>query len=1793
MAKSKKIQTKSNETARLSKESSKDLRKTAKATKNKEALNPVLAVPEDLTKKFFLGYGLVAPVLDHFGNAGPLLVNGPMQRSEVPSVTKDLFHIAGPDGAGLFRTLPQHALIMAVDPNLMDLETLSTSPEAARTVEWQPLAFKSTIELLGGQHRIKALQLVLKNSLDMLTTFQKQIQKRPNDDRLRDQRKELVDTIRKNGFWLTAFYSKMLYKDDTTCNTVQLQLTSNNSFKGSADKAVHLWNNLLFVQYDATLKDLQSARAWIGSQTGDAAAVFTKYQGVCNILAKIHRLAPFKKKSLEPAQLIESKTTSWGFLNIFLNGLYTQLLFLASQWEPSPDIQGKDVYAQWNGLAVPNEQVMTALVELSEEAFKAHLQPHMTHCAQQGSDNWMEAMSDYAAELKEGVKKYLLTAQATETHPDVLLHLEARLQLVLDQGACCGAPLLPCYKDDYMSLPLLCPSFVIGLHKELQDMAPAIELVSSWFVPNLLYSQGLRKGKNKLEDFPSVSELFFHHLSYFYGKQDEAWATSEPSQDNPTVNKVCLMIVYKLFSSRGVLFTQLMGSIKELLQNQRNHKAKIPADFLNTWMGVIAEWCAECSHHHRKLKMTDLTLRLLQSCPKPTPPLDDDIPHNQDIHTGFLHALEMSAVSFFWGGSNNYLQSRTTFVTKLWRELSYHLEHTYPFLKDHSNLNSLKNDLLEEFNRTPGLHTYNGWFNTPSCDFEDEVDYNTALLGQTAASIAAAVVTKQMGEEYERLQRHWSSFLSGLCKNNAGIEVEEGEFRLHPALAEQALALYKTTVELQSDNHIIQHELTGMPLFHSHCPEPPEQQWDNVKVSWASTEEVKAHYEATLERLGPDAVINSKEDEESEDEEPAGPQPAAEENATKMAAQPHPSIYKERPASSMPPLPIHLEIMSTASSKASKAAEAKQLGKIAKAAKVQAALNPDLASPFKSEAEKYFLGFALGCVVVDHFGGEGPFIQLGPMQRLLNPAATNRLVGIAGPNGSGLHRTLSEHALIMTIDPDLLDLSSLSQNPAKASNVVWTPNASDSTVDLLAGQHRIECLKKVLNKSLVLLKQLDTKLAKNSNNSTASEQKAALLQTLQEQGFWLISFYNKSLYNDESKAKTIQLQLGTNNGVKALLDTPSHHLNMLLSVQYDATKEDLESARVLIGSLQGDAAKLFTKYQGVCKVLAPIHQLKPFQTLSLSPKDLLESKKVTWGFLGAILKGLFTRQRFLASTWVPPAGIDPKTVYTVWSQDQGEYSMGIMSKLTEFAEVAFKEHLQPHMVYFGQIGAISIWPAAIQRYNAAVKEMVSDWCASIDAPSAVDVEVLRHLPARLHLVLAHSALSSKPILPPLGIFPLLCPSFVIALNQELQYLAPAIEMVCSWFVPGILYHKTCLRASKGQLRDVQSVSELFFSHLHYFKGYGSDDWAASTLSTSYEEDEALYPECLHFIAQIITSRATLFTPYSKFIEQLMERQPTYSDIPKEFLESWMGVISQWFEVCHHGSGLKMPEVTPRMGQKCPIKTPQVASPEDTPPASQGEDDEIQVIHKSMSRALTRCAFNFFSAGSSGTLPKRTAFLKHLWTEVAHHLEHGYPFLEDHDHLNCFREGLFSHFQENVEGFKRYKAWVTVPKCSMKTPELVQAIVGLNTETIAWGQQKRLKNEGMDKLDQIWTSFMSNLSKEGVCGVKVENKSFLHPALEAKLWDLYKDTKKVQSDVQAVLSNQKDYTFKYSSPAEALPHDWRKVKVFWAPSYAVDKKRAREEQDEEEERPLKKRKLTSLTPPDLSSLTPPPPSQLQQ
>ncbi|KAF7336584.1 hypothetical protein MSAN_02290600 [Mycena sanguinolenta] len=515
------------------------------------------------------------------------------------------------------------------------------------------------------------------------------------------------------------------------------------------------------------------------------------------------------------------------------------------------------------------------------------------------------------------------------------------------------------------------------------------------------------------------------------------------------------------------------------------------------------------------------------------------------------------------------------------------------------------------------------------------------------------------------------------------------------------------------------------------------------------------------------------------------------------------------------------------------------------------------------------LGYAILAIPTDVFPDQ-PKLVLGPLQRDVNRAQVNRLVELGL---GGLQRESVQHALAVSADPDLIDGASLTKSAAGPFRpVAFKAGAEEATMLLQAGQHRRRAL------SALFRNQIDLFLTLSEIECGGDDLERKLADVtayLRKHATWLVAFYDRGLERNPEEYFPFLLQVGSNNHLGPLRDSDADYYNNLVravgNVGSDAGRHKIREWAA--GQKDTAVRKLVHRFPDVIELFSELHKIRAFREKSVAPADLLECKRVNWGFFEPCVRGMLLVVRWLASPQGLPLSRDEalsqSTAATVHkrlarklaAEPDFAYSQRLVDVLVEGAGGLFVAHLERHMAFFGAgtIGkAPSTWRSAFRAYTEAVVAQAAGWVMQAQAMArevgrdfppltADEVKTVDRLGAKLRAILDFPDVAAGyPMLPQVSstTFPLLCPAAVIALLREFEAITPLCRLVrlfpspyaqpdpppqtASWFVPGVTDAAKLRIGTRSVHTDpIPSETEQILAHLQYFqhRDTGGMDWA--------------------------------------------------------------------------------------------------------------------------------------------------------------------------------------------------------------------------------------------------------------------------------------------------------------------------------------------------------------------------------
>ncbi|KAJ7090981.1 hypothetical protein C8R44DRAFT_891680 [Mycena epipterygia] len=882
-------------------EQSKLDRKQSKKVKTKKALNPVLPAVAN-------------------NQSGPQLVSGPFQRYFMKKNAVRLFKIGF---QGLRREDPKTALVYMVDPALIDSESYTKNIKGPFPLAvWEDGANQDIIEEIGGQHRLAAFKMHLGTTLERLEAVEKALSKSISETRIaelegeKDQLREVL--MRDECSWLVALYDKALNTDQDNQQAIMLDLSTNNTLQAEIDSPEHHFNSVLMsLRCAKTSKDREAVKQVVLALQTDVTTLVQKHKDVLSIYTDLNYHELFAQNTLLPKELLESKETFWGILELFITGGLRQLEYLASPLDLPMD-HGQDTWAmtiltllEQDGILF-NGDMVAKLIEFSEKAFIDHLADQMCFFGQIGSEAWNKSFLLYQASLgtecTDWVDKELKKTNLPRQDRKTYTYFSLKLKAVLHSGYMSAYPFLPPMD---CKIPFLCPTFVQKLFAELKEMAPGLTLIASWFVPGLTDTQrSTKKGTNIKTHHDSAVEAIKTHMEYFQHQNTKMkgfemqylhnqvtkvkgfeWAYTEPVgvgeitfpnnkySASIHLNIQWFQLIAHLLQSRTTALLGVLTPITIALEQKPTKKELgLTKNVLAPFLGIMGHWAndsllaakARCTRKSEFL-VTHNKLRLLQKCPIKV--VQDQADFVESPFTDIvLKALGLSNFNWFvTPDNNNNKDMQQRYLRCLWSEGYHHALHLAPLVHRSPQLYLLRGEILDIIQATPGLESYETWYDVEEPEQEVvKLVYKDRLLIRLAGVVARQNNTRKMDTLF-------NTFLKGLASNGiCGVPIPLGDksdktkFVLHPALDYPLHKLYDRLELVLDDCSSV---ATGRPKYEwSEFPQNKSpQDWSQepeVHVEFATYEQ-QVEYNNKLSPYPPPPEEDEIE-KESQEKQAAG-----------------------------------------------------------------------------------------------------------------------------------------------------------------------------------------------------------------------------------------------------------------------------------------------------------------------------------------------------------------------------------------------------------------------------------------------------------------------------------------------------------------------------------------------------------------------------------------------------------------------------------------------------------------------------------------------------------------------------------------------------------------------------------------------------------------------------------------------------------------------------------------------------------------------------------------------------------
>ncbi|KAJ3771749.1 hypothetical protein FB446DRAFT_87210 [Lentinula raphanica] len=488
---------------------------------------------------------------------------------------------------------------------------------------------------------------------------------------------------------------------------------------------------------------------------------------------------------------------------------------------------------------------------------------------------------------------------------------------------------------------------------------------------------------------------------------------------------------------------------------------------------------------------------------------------------------------------------------------------------------------------------------------------------------------------------------------------------------------------------------------------------------------------------------------------------------------------------------------------------------------------------------KYVLGFGFINII-----GLGPTIKPYQTSRKIKNKQVSRIVQIAGPKMSGLQRESLEHCLVIGVDKDALNLSTLTPDVTQSFQIIKAlDGGADFEVILYSGQHRRAALQQLLKKDLKKLDKVQEERRKSQDeDSDLSATERKIFDHCYTYGLWLAKVYDIDALSKSPLQAAIITKITSNNMLKALSDNPKEHLsaNIINLINCSTEQGRVEVIRQCLQEEKThgneDVQFVLAKHPPIVDFLIRVHNMESFVNF-FAPKNLVESRKVVWGFIEPILIGNWKQLVYLCSNADFPDGqvlaLDIHD-YAIGLEEEAlhSFSSDVASYLVALSEEAFQTHLDP---------VSSLWALGSDTYQAAQKLYWDSILAGVRALqdrcqwTEEQVEILEGLPRKLSLVENHRPFHGYEGIP-VGLEEcmVLCPSYCQMILKTFCNMSTDIELLLTYLVPGTSFFTKQRQGKKQKQQDADifgdyiSTSEVLKEYLIYFSHSNHSDWATSS-----------------------------------------------------------------------------------------------------------------------------------------------------------------------------------------------------------------------------------------------------------------------------------------------------------------------------------------------------------------------------
>ncbi|KAL0577999.1 hypothetical protein V5O48_004002 [Marasmius crinis-equi] len=844
--------------------------------------------------------------------------------------------------------------------------------------------------------------------------------------------------------------------------------------------------------------------------------------------------------------------------------------------------------------------------------------------------------------------------------------------------------------------------------------------------------------------------------------------------------------------------------------------------------------------------------------------------------------------------------------------------------------------------------------------------------------------------------------------------------------------------------------------------------------------------------------------------------------------------------------------------------------------------------------KQYSLGFAK----VDLFsqrgklGPRGPQLATFPMLRSVNDSRVNELLQLY--NNGGFHPQLEEHALIVLVDRADIDESSLVPagfDPNNLKMAKWTDSALESQADVVAGSHRIATMTKVMEDPYQSVRGWKKELRQPQ---LTDEKKSELRRLIKQEEdliadvrYPCVHFFDQGGVLDAKNGKACVLKLASNNHVASKKDSPEEALTFLAWAHNES--QDAASKQVVLDLLKSldlpvahPISMLVKQGSDILDAIAPLFTYTQFRH-KISPKKLLEARRVTWGFQSVFVQSGMAELAYVSSGFEYQeepgerekfeARADAKAIAAIISGCTGAESFPAAGNIwLQAVQEVSSSHLRGLQPLFPS----DVWDSTVQKCNQEllkrVEELVEQALKAHDEQDQEEYQAIEALPRKAELLVNRRTLFTATGKLP-GAFEV--PFFSLFwFEMLLDHFSTYVKQYQT-ILDGILPGSRGLGDRQKKIQDFGmqlSASENLLQRLRYFLQFGIDpDWSTKSPDDILEEKPVLrnwVRSCFTgIVAILIKERADAFEGISEAMHWAEDKDIAESGVQwrEKFKESKAQALELWAKQIQEEAKaskrprVNRPDVTLRMLPDPPRAVLQLL---DKGLSNAAERDKatwetLQELVVSYLPLLHINALTGKSPGPPHQLNHQDRITGHLAAQVEHWNDQLQPLLQNHPNFCNIFHKIHTYINRH-RPLKHYPSFFTYPSLDEgdEDPETDKgdAPGPSSQQREAMEKQHLLKDNQLRKaLDVIRTQLVA---VTGV-GVEVEGKdgAVLHPAVADAYLNLMSvaqgaltDSKNAEKVSAGLLKSQQESQFDLH--AETNPNGSGSLCATWPETKAL-------------------------------------------